>query len=237
MSNKGKVSDFFTSLLGVILGIIFTFGVSALWQKLEEKKKTREMLILVRHELEANKKWAQGQRETLKQDSYAFKKLLEANKKWSSIPEDSLEFYVNCVFNYELQLLTTAAWEIFHNSDIIQKIPNKGLVIRLTDCYSAINQSYELVMNLYWDKKIKEIPYETTLYALLDVVMKDKNSLFYLQTMSESLHKNLLPSIESIIDYSLMLLDEFGDFRYDMDEEYKTFRSFMEARMDSIRNQ
>ena len=237
MNNKGRASNFFTSLLGVILGIILTFGVNALWQKQEEKKKTKEMLILVRHELETNKRWFRDQREALKQDSYAFKRLLEADKKWTNIPEDSLEIFVNCVFNYEIQLLTTSAWEIFRNSEIIQKIPNKELVIRLTECYSAISQSYDFVMNLYWNKKVKEIPYEITLYALLDVVMKDKKSLFYLQTVSGSLYENLLPNIESIIDYSIALLDKFGDFRYDMDEEDKTFNSFMEARVDSIRKQ
>ena len=59
---------FFTNLLGVILGIILTFGVNYLWRRREEKKRTKDMLILVRNELINNKEILQLQENYLKKD-------------------------------------------------------------------------------------------------------------------------------------------------------------------------
>jgi len=87
MKNK-KWTGFFTNLLGVILGITLTFGVNALWQKHEEKKKIKEILILVRNELETNKEWLKSQEKYLKKDIDAFKKVLKADNQWTTIPEE-----------------------------------------------------------------------------------------------------------------------------------------------------
>jgi hypothetical protein len=45
---------------------------------------------------------------------------------------------------------------------------------------------------------------------------------------------NLFPIAESFIDYTIMLLDKHGDYRYDMEDKDKEQVSFLEARMDSL---
>ena len=235
MKNKKNWSGFFANMLGVILGIMLTFGVNALWQKHEEKKKVREMLILVRNELENNKKWFKYQEETLKKDSEACKKILEANKKWSAIPEDSLAVYVRQFANVSIQQMTTSAWQIFQNSEMIQKIPNKELIIRLTDCYFVVQASHDFIMKNYWDKKYGIIPFEQTeLYGFLDAIMSNKEAVHFLQSMSKNIFANAFPAADAVIDYTLSLLDKYGDFRYDMGEKDKEFESFIQARMDSL---
>jgi len=59
---KKDWKGFLINLTGVILGIMLTFGVNSLWQRREENKRTREMLILVRNELIDTKEWFQKQR-------------------------------------------------------------------------------------------------------------------------------------------------------------------------------
>jgi len=242
MKNK-KWSGFFTSLLGVILGITLTFGVNALWQKHEEKKKTREMLILVRNELETNKRWFKRQETVLKKDIDAFKIILKADHEWTTIPEDSLLVYINRLGHVSFTQMTTSAWQIFQNSEMIQKISDKELVIRLTDCYYIINLVYDFVMNNYWDKKLKVIPFETFtaegIYELLDELMNDKELVSFLYmsvAYYSSFQDDFFPTADAIIDYTLSLLDKYGNFRYDMAEKDKELESFVEARKDSIRN-
>jgi hypothetical protein len=236
LKNKNLWSGFFANLLGVVVGIMLTFGVNALWQKHEEKKKIKEMLILVRNELEVNKEWFKKQKQLLEQDGYAFTKILEADGKWSTIPEDSLQSYMNRFCYVRFQQLTTSAWQIFQNSEMIQKISDKELVIRLTDCYFLINLSHDFIMKNYWDKKWEAIPFEhDELYDKLDAMTKNRESLFILKIVSSNSFSDFVYSTEVIIDYTISLLDKYGDFRYDMDEKDKEFESFIEARKDSLR--
>ena len=238
MSKNSKLSGFLINLLGVILGITLTFGVNALWQKKEEKKKIREMLILVRNELETNKKWYKKQEQILRQDSYYFRKLLEADKKWSSIPNDSLEKYTQFA-NIKLLQFSNSAWQIFQNSEEIKKISDKELVIKLTDCYYEINTFYEFIMKNYWDKKLEAIAiplFENELFPFLDALINMKESFYFLQLLGDDSDIwNIFPQVEAVIDYNISLLDKYGDFKYDIKEKDEEFISFVNARVDSVK--
>ena len=242
MRNKeNKIwSGFLTNLLGVILGIVLTFGVSSLWQQCEEKKKTKEILILVRNELETNKEWFKIQEKIMRKDSYVYKKILESKSDWTSIPQDTLAVYLTRTVALEFSQLTTSAWHIFQNSDMIQKMTNKELIIRLTDCYYWINKIEELIMQQYWDNKKKAIPSEPDPYKYFDAILNNKTSVFFYTMMSSDTFSstiwNIFPWIDALIDYTIMILDKHGDYRYDMDEKDKELESFIDARMDSVRH-
>jgi len=235
MKSKPKLSSFFINLLGVILGITLTFGVNSLWQKREEKRKIREMLILVRNELETNKSWFQKQEKSLKLHSYAFNKILEADKNWSTIPDDTLISYLSFT-EIRIYQFQNSAWEIFQSSEMIQKITNKELVVRLNDCYFEMNMLYDFIMKNYWDRKLESIPiFENDLYSFLDALIDKKESFYFLGVMNEDSNLwNIFPQVDAGIDFTISLLDKYGDFKYDMiemDEEYSTF---VKARIDSV---
>ena len=234
MKSKEKLSGFLINLLGVILGISLTFGVNSLWQKREEKRKNTEMLILVRNELETNKSWFQKQEKTLKQHSYAFNKILEADKKWSTIPDDTLTSYLSFI-EIRIYQFQNTAWEIFQNSEMIQKNTNKELVVRLNDCYIEMNMLYDFIMKNYWDKKLESIPFfEDDLYPLLDALINKKEAFYFLRMMDEDSNLwNIFPQVEASIDFTISLLDKYGDFKYDMIEMDEEYRTFVKARIDS----
>jgi len=243
MKNKKNTrwTGFFTNLLGVILGISLTFGVNSLWQKREENKKIKEILILVRKELEVNKEWFKSHEKTMKGERYAYKKILEARGNIADIPIDTLEVWFGILHSFSDYQLTTTSWQIFQNSEMIQKITDKELVIRITDCYFAIEKFQELIMKEYWDKKKKAIVYDLNPNEFFEALISNKETVFFFTIMGEvdghftSLW-DLFPMADAYIDYTIMLLDKYGNFRYDMDEKDKELESFVEARMDSIRN-
>ena len=235
MKNK-ILSGFWANLMGVILGILLTFGVNALWQRHEEAKKTREMLIMVRNELETNKYWFKNQEEQIIKDGYGYRKILEANKDWSTIPIDSLGEYVSRIFSFTMSTLTTSAWQIFQNSETIQKISNKEMVILLTETYFAINKCHDFIIQHYWDKKMKANPFEISLYDILDAMMSNKETVHFFNENAEPGGKfqDLFFIIDAQIDYTLLVLDKYGDFKYDNNANDKEYQAFMEARRDSI---
>ena len=240
MENENKMwSGFLTNLLGVILGIVLTFGGNALWQQREEKKRTKEMLILVRNELETNKKWFKGQEDAMKADCYVYRKVLEI-KDWKAIPEDTLHRYIYRIAYLQFEQLTFSAWEIFKNSEMIQKMTDKELVIRLTDCYFWIKKMEEHISKEYWDRKVKAVAFELEPYKYFDDVMSNKESVAFYTVMSSEtfFFLPIFASIEAIIDYTIMVLDKRGDYRYNMEEKDAEFESFIESKIDSVlRNQ
>ena len=240
MKNKENKlwSGFLTNLLGVILGILLTFGGNALWQQREENKKINEMLILVRKELEINRDWFESQEKTIRKDCRVFKKIIKEKDHLADIPIDSLIVYRDLMGSYSDSQLTTTAWQIFQNSEIIQKMTHKELVIRLTECYWLINKLQEVIIKKYWDKKDKAFVYEFDSYLFFSEVLKNKESVYFYTIMAESATNfmTLFPIGESFIDYAIMLLDQQGDYRYNMDKKDKEQVLFLEARMDSLMN-
>jgi hypothetical protein len=237
MEDKKNVwSGFFINLFGVILGILLTFGGNALWQQHEENKRIKEMLILLRNELETNKQWFKGQEKVMRKDVSVYKKILEAESDWTSIPVDTLQVYRTQTQYIEFTQLTFSAWEIFQSSEMIQKMTDKELVIRLTDCYFWINQIKEFIETHYWNEKIGSIAPEVELYKYFDALMTNKETVaFYTLSSSENLQNwSLFPVIDAIIDYTIMLLDKRGDFRYDMKEKDEEIELFIKNRVDSV---
>jgi hypothetical protein len=237
MKNKENKlwSGFLTNLLGVILGIILTFGGNALWQQREEKKKTKEMLILLRSELEINQGWFKNQEMYIKEDFYVYNKLLEANDKWRSIPGDTLKNYRDRLNSRTFSQLSTSAWQIFQSSEMVQKMTNKELLIMLVTCYNNINIIKEIIEKEYWDEKAKATKIsESDLYQYFGAMMKNKESVYFFDQIIKSNILEVFPSMDAVIDYTLLVLDRDGYYQYDLDEMGKELDSFVGSRKDSL---
>ena len=228
-------SNFLMSLLGVVLGILLTFGVNSLYQNREEKKKIKEMLILVRNELQTNKNYFKYQESIIRKDSEVYRKILEAKNDWKSIPEDTLKAYFNQTMYLEFSQLTTSAWQIFQNSEIIQKLKDKELVIRLTDCYFWIKKIQDVIETQYWNEKTLSVAAEVDMYKYFDALMSRKETVFFYTNVSaeDFVNWNLFPFIDAIIDYTIMLLDNHGDYRYDMGDKDKEVEAFIKYRVEN----
>lgn len=234
---KSPWGGFFPNLLGVILGIVLTFGVNSLWQRLDEKKKTKEMLILVRNELETNREWFKYQEENMKRDHYVFKKILEAKGNWSTIPADTLKRYRQIVAGWSFTQLSSSSWQIFQGSEMIQKMPNKELVIRLTSCYYWIEKIEGLIVKEYWERKKRTNAFEADPSKYFDAVMANKESVSFYERMGLNSDLDwwyMFTNIKAIIDYTLLLMDKNDDYRYNMEHEDKAFESFIQFRIDSL---
>ena len=229
---------FLINMLGVILAIVLTFGVNALWERHEEKKRTKEMLILVRNELEINKEWFKKHERIIKKDRYVYEQIVKAKGNFADIHKDTLNVYLGRLLSWSDYLLTTSAWQIFQNSEMIQKMTDKELVIRITECYSVIDKVKETIMSEYWEKKKKLNKFVFDPYLFFDLIMKDQESVFFIELMSIDVKKNgfwaMFPTVDAYIDYTIMLLDKHGDYRYDMDEKDKEIESYIDARIDSV---
>jgi len=236
---KSKMwKGFFINVLGVIVGIILTFGGNALWQRREENKKIKEMLILVRTELIDCKEWLKDMEEAMKNDGYTYSKIWSARRNITSIPADSLKAYHLRILNLSNTQLSTSAWQIFQNSESIQKMTDKDLVIMLTDCYVSINIIYESVVKEYWAKKrdlLFAFDHEDSFHFFSEVLNNNEYSFFFsmYRLEQDGIWKSFI-TVDALIDYTVILLDQHGDYRYNKNEKDKEVESFIEARIDSL---
>ena len=226
--------DFFTSLFGIVVGIILTFGVNHLWRRREEKKRTKDMLILVRNELLCNKEIFNHQEEMLKKDGLIYEKIIEAKNDLASIPIETLKEYHFQAQGLTISQLITSAWQIFQNSEMIQKMTDKEMVIRLTNCYAWMASWHEFIVKDYWEIKKKFLTLELDdPYRFFEAILK--NNELYNFIDSFSLDKDdkwaSFRGTVAMIDYTIMLLDRHGDYRYDMEEKDNELNSFIEARL------
>jgi hypothetical protein len=240
MENNQKEAwkSFIINMLGVIFAIALTFGLNSLWQQHEEKKRLTEMLILVRNELEGNKEWFKRHEQNIMNDCRTYKKIMQANGDFTNIPRDTLKSYLNQILSWEDYIMTTTAWQIFQNSDIIQKMTNKDLVIRLTECYSIMAKIRETLNSEYWDKKKKINSFDQDPLLFFNSVMKNKEWVFFFEIMSREKGDNgfwkMFPTVDAFIDYTLMLIDKHGNYRYNGDEKDEEMVSFIKAQIDSL---
>ena len=217
------------------MGISLTFGVNSLWQKREEKKRTKEMLILVRNELVSNKNHFKFHEKEMKKDGYIYKMILDAKNDLTAIPKDTLELYYTRTMNIRIVPISTSAWQILQNSEMIQKMTNKELVIRLTDCYTAMNAWYEFITNDYWNVKKKMIFLdEGDAFKFFVTILKNaefRNFFDKFRVDQESIWMTFF-GVDAFIDYTLFLLDKHGDYRYDMDENDNELQKFANEKYD-----
>ena len=226
--------NFFTNLLGVILGIMLTFGVNFLWRRREEKRRTKDMLILVRNELITNKEVFKIQEEFLKKDGNVYQKILDAKNDLASIPADTLKEYHTQIQGLNIISINISAWQIFQNSEIIQKMTNKEMVIRLTDCYTLMNRWHDFIAKDYWEIKKKMLTLEhDDPFRFFDAALKNNETLNFFDSFrldKEDIWQAFLVT-DAMIDYTVMLLDKHGDYRYDMEEKDNELKKYVEARM------
>jgi hypothetical protein len=224
MKNKDKNrlwAGFFTNMLGIILGIMLTFGVNALWQKHEDNKKINEIMSLLRHELEINKEWFKTQEKLIRADCYVYKKILEANGDWKSIHPDTLKQYQAQTSILWRAPFTSSAWQMFQNSDVIQKMNSQKLVIGILNAYTVMDLLKELIMTEYWDEKKKVISMEEDPYKYFDDVINNKTSTFFYRayTSEESPFWHIFELTDEGFGYLLPLLDEHGYYLHNVGEE------------------
>ena len=207
---KWKISDFWkqtlSCTLGTIVGIVLTFGTSAWIEKREKQATERTAALMVIHnldgfcdELEETTKYLQAV------DSINMK-VLAAKDRLETVPEDTLELFVNSFFTFQFSPNDQTAETIFSsNIETWKSIDSSEFIELAGQCFSAkrllvkFQERLEAEKNdltdmflktvLYADKPIESIP-EIAATMLRSATFRSfikKQHDFYLQGMQQGL--------------------------------------------------
>ncbi|MDR3339909.1 MAG: hypothetical protein LBT25_07470 [Candidatus Symbiothrix sp.] len=237
--SKKWISSFLSNLLGVIVGIALTFGISYLIQRHNEKKDTKELMTLIKKELNQNKQWLKERRQDYADDINAYRNILSA-KNLRNIPADSLIKWINQTGTQPGSFNSTNAWDILKGTETIAKFHNKDLIMQLAECYYAINIAHEVMAMYHKEKENTCIKFAITNMALLDdfkifpydyidALLKNKEiETFFTGTVKLNyygIEKNFT-LFEAIIDYTLYLIEKDEN----ADKDVLDYNSFMKQK-------
>lgn len=234
---KGWMANFSANVVGVIIGIALTFGISYLVQRHHEKKQLRETMVLVRQELQENKQWLQNRITDYKNDFSTYQVLLDKSN-WEKISEDSL---VACIRRFNgggnVSSSSSSVWNMFQNSGTAQQLGDFDLMSRLSECYFHIGKAGE-----WWSEYVNaqdkassifDIIWKNEPHAYVEALAKNEESRNFLRSyviFNRYNKTNAFEVIISYIDYVLDLIDKKDNYTYEPKIGNDDFSNFLKKR-------
>jgi hypothetical protein len=215
--SKSWMSNFSANILGVIVGIALTFGISNYVQYRNEQKDLQEMMSLIKRELNDNKTCMEQITQYSRKDFHDYWTVLDVDK-WDKIPQDTIEKVA-----YQLRLTYTfytssSIWNIFQNSGMVHKLHNAELISRISESYYWVEK-----LNKAWDEYLKkkemlsdiyEIEFDKQPYEYLKAILNNRETKRFLDEIVKfkyydfsDLNEILMPAI----DYALYSVDNYDN--------------------------
>jgi hypothetical protein len=231
--SKSWISNFLSNVLGVIVGIALTFGTSYLIQRHNEKEDAKEMMTLIKKELDTNKLWLKKRRQNYVDDFKSYQKILIAKESGNlrNIPADSLVNWIATTRNTPASFISTNAWDIFKNTETLAKFHNKALIIDLAECYFWIDNARETMDMFFKGRDVlpEYFNYETYPYDYIDTLFANEETKTFLtnRVMFKALEvEGNFTIFEILIDYVLYLIEKDEN----ADKDILDFDSFREQK-------
>lgn len=139
---KWKLSDFWiqtlSCTLGTVIGIVLTFGTSAWLEYREKQEMERTAALMVIHNLDS---FCEELDETVKGlqpiDSICAK-VLDAKDRLETVPEDTLQLFVNSFLSHFFNTYDQTAETIFSsNIETWKSIDNREFIELVGNCFSG----------------------------------------------------------------------------------------------------
>jgi hypothetical protein len=230
------VANFLSNVLGVVVGIALTFGISYLIQKSNEKKQIRETMVLLKKEITDNQAVIGRIKEDFVQTKKAFGVLL--SDEWKNLPPDTLSkhsFNARSVTSYNIN---RSAWNVFQQSDVIKNFDDKELIVALSELYGNIN-----LMEEWWDIYCQEKMTAVSTRAsgndrieFLEAFLSEKKVYEFMEeiyTFNKYTFEEPFDDTIDFADYILYLIDKSGNYHYSFKDLDKEFEQFKANRLES----
>lgn len=151
LREKKWKTDFLANFLGVVLGIILTFGVSGYLKYREKKAMERTAALMTISNIEFSVQTLEDISETLQSHNQVFNTIRKHYPdKLDQISEDTLYMYASCFIDFHGIVLDSSAEGIFtHSSDIWRTLDKPSLQQRIGHCFAYRNFLNNFVNCLY----------------------------------------------------------------------------------------
>ncbi len=194
----------------VVIGIVITFGGSAMIQKCSERKVTEHMLSMVRNELSFNIATVKHQKRILETEQAAARAIMPYIRKPHLVPVDTLKKYGADLISIRLTSFKTTSFEILKNSSQMQTLNNKELLSDIFSAYYSTGIFIDNIAHMYQEPKKSisdgfrsalEIYYDRSYDKLFSELIKYPRFVRYIMDISSGSNVALLiPEAERLME-------------------------------------
>lgn len=231
--SKRKYSDLlpelFITLLGTVLGIVLTVGVTYCYDKRDKVEMARKVVMLTIHNLDVSiGSMERLVRELDSQDSI-FNYVLERRSSVARISPDTLDMFVSALYSHRIRPIDSSTEEIFSsNFEIWKYIDDPKVIGRIANCYSLMNKCGD-----EYDRIEKE-RYESfiSVYDAVDPVVRKSD-----EEMAEALlQQGRIIRIIEALPAEIELLRQLIDNAKTLNDRNKTQLDVKQEELDEIGN-
>jgi hypothetical protein len=145
--------EFYRDLISVVIGIVLTFGVTALIQKHSDRKDARHVLAMVRDELDGNRLLVEGQKKRLAHEQRGAAAMLPYLHDPAGMPADSLVKYLDILSRTRYFALPENSFQMFESSQQIKNIDDKEM---LRDLFAVYENMTHFVSSIHTHSSLKD---------------------------------------------------------------------------------
>lgn len=234
-------SGFSANILGVVIGIALTFGITFLVQHRQERKQTREMVALLRREIADNKDWLADRAKVWQRDFNAYWVVLW-EQDWNTLPKDSLDAAVKQIRTETSPSSTSYMWDMFVSSGMLQKLHDVELAAALSECYHWTEETRRWWAEYRTKKEVcsalYRVEYVEQPLDYFRALKEDKDSRAFMEDVGRfnaygfpQMYEQLAP----VYDYVLFLLDNFDKPRKTKDIDFPAFKKMQEEEQNKAK--
>lgn len=133
--------DLFVTLVGTVIGIVLTVGVTYWSEKNDKEEMARKVVMLTIHNLDVSIRSMEHLVSELSSQDSIFNHVLERRSSVAKISPDTLDMFVAALYSHRVRPIDSSTEAIFSsNFEIWKYIDEPKVIGRIANCYSLMNK-------------------------------------------------------------------------------------------------
>lgn len=158
-SDSHLFKELVISLVGTVIGIVLTVGVTYCSDKIDKKEMARKVMLLTIHNLDVSISSMEHLVDELSRQDTLFNYVRE--RMTSPVSPDTLDSFVSAMYSHHIRPIDSSTEAIFSsNFEIWKYIDDPKIIGRIANCYSLMDKcseeyerieknKYEIFMSIY----------------------------------------------------------------------------------------
>lgn len=144
-----RIGDYLRQFSIVTAGVMVTFAGSNMISNCATQKEIKSSMQLIIDELEKNRESLRFIKEKYESDRIMSSYLIDSSFVISKFPIDTLKKYNRLVSNISAFFYSEDALEVLKNSNLMQKVEDKSVLLSIIESYKSLNEMQQSVKEYY----------------------------------------------------------------------------------------
>lgn len=219
------VYDLFVTLVGSVIGIVLTVGVTYCSEKSDREEMARKAVMLTVHNLDVSIRSMELLIEEMSRQDSVLSYVNERQSLLESISPDTLEMFVSALYAHRIRPIESSTESVFSSDfDIWRSVDDPKVIGRISNCYSIMRKCGEEYERFEKDKYVSF----TQVYDNLDPSVSDT------EVVRELLRRNSVQRIIEAMPQNVALLRQLTASAKALNDRNKSELGFKQEELDEV---